>query len=64
MTSNFYDFQTDAGQPDLPSDAEIVCSVFCALLDYSIEKDGRAHFLDNNVTTSEIRQNYANLLAV
>ena len=37
---------------DLPSDPELVASVFCALLDYSLagRKDAHLHFFDNNVT--------------
>lgn len=60
MSDNYNEFQIESDQPNMPSDAEIVCSVFCALLDYSLMKDKHAHFLDNNVTFSTIRMNYAN----
>lgn len=60
MTENYNEFQTDANLPGMPSDAEIVCSVFCGLLDHSMTKDQQPHFLDNNVTLSTIKLNYAN----
>jgi hypothetical protein len=37
---------------NIPSDAEVVASVFCGLLDYSLsdEKESHIHLFDNSVS--------------
>ena len=46
----------DTEDYSLPTDAEIVCAVFCALLDYSTKdiKNHHSHFFDNNVTQTAL----------
>ena len=46
-------------QGQLPSDPEIVASVFCALLDYSA-KDRRYHLYDLNLSHGQIVSNFSN----
>ena len=45
--------EVDQQDKSLPSDSEVVCAVFCALLDYSVadsKEIKHAHYFDNNAT--------------
>lgn len=57
LSQNENFFTEQAEEQGLPSDPEIVCSVFCALLDYSNNtNDSHSHYFDNNVTLRDIKK--------
>lgn len=55
---NYMEFSDKAPRDELPSDAEIVCSTMCALMEYSVKshKDLKhSHYFDNNTMLATLR---------